>query len=381
MKILHVAPYFAPAWGYGGTPRAVFELARAQAQAGHQVTVLTTDVLNQSERTDSGHSCEAGFTVIRVPNWFNWLAWRVHLVTPKYLPSLILKLLEDPSVVVHLHEVRTILNWMVVRQLRGQPVTLSAWGTLPHHQSKSWAKKIYDLIFLPTILKSVALGTGQTQHECRVLVDHGVVNTAIIPLGVDTSFFQHLPSRTAARQFFSLDKKNQVVGYLGRFSPYKGLSELITAFELNWAKNHQLRLLLVGRDDGFAPQLQQLVANSPARQAISINPPLYDQDRLLLYQAADIFVSVPTVYEETATTCLEALCCGCPVITNHFAQIPMIKRSQGVFHISGGSGALAAAMKSALSTSRQVAVDHVRSTFDWASCAQLFITKYEGLFT
>jgi len=50
MKVLQVTPYFAPAWGYGGVPRSVYELSKALSRLNHQVTVLTTDALSERER-------------------------------------------------------------------------------------------------------------------------------------------------------------------------------------------------------------------------------------------------------------------------------------------------------------------------------------------
>lgn len=43
MRILHVVPSYLPAWRYGGPIRSVHGLARAQAAAGHEVKVLTTN--------------------------------------------------------------------------------------------------------------------------------------------------------------------------------------------------------------------------------------------------------------------------------------------------------------------------------------------------
>ncbi|MBD3265779.1 glycosyltransferase, partial [bacterium] len=43
MRIIHLIPYFPPANCFGGTPEAVYALARAQAQLGHEVYVITSD--------------------------------------------------------------------------------------------------------------------------------------------------------------------------------------------------------------------------------------------------------------------------------------------------------------------------------------------------
>ena len=50
MNLLHVIPYYAPAWAYGGVVRAATDLTRALAEAGHTVWVLTTDTLSPAAR-------------------------------------------------------------------------------------------------------------------------------------------------------------------------------------------------------------------------------------------------------------------------------------------------------------------------------------------
>src|SRR5215470_17302618 len=42
MRVLHVTPYFAPAFRYGGPPRSILGLCRALIAAGVDVEVFTT---------------------------------------------------------------------------------------------------------------------------------------------------------------------------------------------------------------------------------------------------------------------------------------------------------------------------------------------------
>src|SRR2546427_5824419 len=42
MRIVHVTPYFAPAFVYGGPPRSILGLCRALRRAGADVAVVTT---------------------------------------------------------------------------------------------------------------------------------------------------------------------------------------------------------------------------------------------------------------------------------------------------------------------------------------------------
>ena len=50
LRVLHVCPYHEAAWAYGGIPRVVSALSRAQAKRGHQVTVAVTDARDERSR-------------------------------------------------------------------------------------------------------------------------------------------------------------------------------------------------------------------------------------------------------------------------------------------------------------------------------------------
>ncbi|MCA9891104.1 MAG: glycogen/starch synthase, partial [Anaerolineae bacterium] len=69
MKIIHLTPYYAPAYAFGGVVRAVEGLAQALHRRSHQVKVLTTDAYDQRRRYD-GPAQETldGVDVLRARN-------------------------------------------------------------------------------------------------------------------------------------------------------------------------------------------------------------------------------------------------------------------------------------------------------------------------
>src|SRR5262245_42309667 len=59
LQILHVTPFYEPAWAYGGMARASSGLCRALARRGHAVTVATA-------RFDREHAAEETLGGVRV---------------------------------------------------------------------------------------------------------------------------------------------------------------------------------------------------------------------------------------------------------------------------------------------------------------------------
>jgi hypothetical protein len=53
VRVVHVCAYFAPAFVYGGPPRSVLGLCRAERDAGIDVRVVTTTANGDSELDDN----------------------------------------------------------------------------------------------------------------------------------------------------------------------------------------------------------------------------------------------------------------------------------------------------------------------------------------
>src|SRR5688572_22373533 len=130
MHILHITPYYAPAYAFGGVVRAVEGMARALVERGHSVTVLTTDALSPRQRCDGHEELRDGVKVVRVPNLLPRST--LNLSTPRRMAHIARTLIAQADA-VHCHEFRTVENLLVTPAARalGKPLLLSPHGTLP----------------------------------------------------------------------------------------------------------------------------------------------------------------------------------------------------------------------------------------------------------
>ena len=132
MRILQVTPYFAPAWAYGGPPRVMYDYAVGLVRLGHEVRVLTTDVLDGDRRAGPRHELLGGAEVTRFANLSNSLAWRRKKYLPLALPAALAREVARYDV-VHATDTRTFLTAaaQLGSGLRGVPFCLSAHGSRP----------------------------------------------------------------------------------------------------------------------------------------------------------------------------------------------------------------------------------------------------------
>lgn len=370
MKIMHIVQYFNPAWAYGGTPRAVFEIAKRQVKLGHDVTVLTTNAFDKSKILSAGQVTIDGIKVIRLRNLSNYLVWNYRLGIPAEIN--LTKINLEGLDIIHFHETRTILNMLVLYQIKRQRIIYSPWGTLPFNNQQPMIKKIFDALFLSKFKKRIDLSIAQNIHEKNVLNKFGFnKKIELIPLGIELNFFKNLPERSDARKKLRLKEGDKVFLFLGRFTKAKGLGLLIESFKKVSEKTINLKLLLVGRDDGFLRQI-----NSKKNEKIIISGPLYGNDRLMAYSAADYFIFTPTVYEETATACLEALACNLPVIVTRQAQIPYLNFEDGALEVDAEINKVSEAIETFLSTAPKVNRKKIADNFDWDKVVGRLITSY-----
>ena len=317
MRILHLTPYYAPAYAFGGVVRAVEGIAASLVKRGHDVTILTTDALDQRQRYP-GPSDETvdGLRALRRPNVWPWLRGRLNLSTPRSMKRTAEALL--PTVdVVHIHEFRTLENLLVtpVAQRLDKPIVLSPHGTLNLDTGRGRLKTVWDRLLSPSLALRVdhvvalshaeraeaeALwrGFGKRQRPTRF---------SVIPNGVDLPAFDQRKLAADFRERYNLGDSPTVL-YMGRLQKRKGVDVLVEAFKA--AGVEDASLLIVGPDEGMLPTLRALADGHPR---IVFTGYLDGEARLGGLAAGDVF-ALPAIGEGQPMAALEAMAAGMPVV-------------------------------------------------------------------
>lgn len=320
MNILHVTPYYAPAYAFGGVTRVVEGLARAQAAHGHAVTVLTTDALSQGARWQGPAETRAdGVRVLRARNRSLWLRGHANLSTPQGFASLAERALEQAEI-VHVHELRTVEALAVIPRaaVRRLPVLLSPHGTLTRTTGRGLLKAGWDALFGRRLARGVntvvALNAAEAEDAAALWAQFGLPapDTALVPNGIDPAELM-MEGGSAFRALYGLGE-DVVCLFLGRLHPRKGVLALAQAFAQ--ANVPGARLVFAGADDGALAGLRPLLG-----ERIIYAGFLQGAQRLAALDAADVF-ALPATGEGQSIAALEAMAVGLPLLLSPGCHLP-----------------------------------------------------------
>ncbi len=389
MRILHVVPYYAPAWGFGGVVRAVHGLAGAQAAQGHAVTVLTTDVGDGGRRLPDGEEMLDGVRVLRCRNALPALR-RLNLSSPPGLGNALRMMLPQVDI-LHLHEFRTVENlWALALSRRGNlPVVLSPHGTLGYGAGRRWIKRGWDLLPGRWSARRIDHVVALTMDEatevhaiwqklgCRLPA--GAVS--VIPNGVDPAAFATLPPRGTFRRRYGLAADTPLILFMGRLHIRKGAHYLVQAL----AHLPGVWLAVVGPDEGQGAALRALASQCDVAERVVFTGLLTGTDKLAALADATL-LALPAVGEGLPVVVLEAMAAGLPVAISDGCHLPeVIQAGAGVRLASLEAGAIAAAIAPLLADSaRQEAMGRVgraliTERFTWDRVAGEMAALYRQL--
>lgn len=148
----------------------------------------------------------------------------------------------------------------------------------------------------------------------------------VVPCGVDTKLFKPIPP-AEARARLGLPSDHQMVLFVGRVEPLKGIDTLLRAMALlvrdlpDWQR--RLCVSIIGGDAAAnsAAVNEEMKRLKRLRAELGISDLVVflgaqDQDALNVYYSAAEVLVMPSHYESFGMVALEAMACGTPVIAS-----------------------------------------------------------------
>lgn len=315
MNILHVVPSFVPCYSHGGVVNASYQIAKKQAENGHNVTVYTTDSCQERLKFENNYDVDVdGINVFYFKNISNTFKNKVTIDTPLSLINYLKKNINDFDI-IHIHEHRHSLAIAAHRYAKKNniPYVLQAHGSVLPFFQKEKLKEIFDKIWGFDILHDASKVFALTEIEKNQYLKMGVSsnNIEIVPLGINLDEYDELPSKGKFKTKYNIHSDDKLILFLGRIHEIKGLDLLIKSF--NKLSNDNVKLAIVGGDSGFKEELEKLIDNFDLNDKVIFPGVLTGNDKREALIDCDIFV-MPSKYESFTTSGLEAMACSKPLV-------------------------------------------------------------------
>jgi glycosyltransferase involved in cell wall biosynthesis len=391
-NILHVSPYYAPAWSYGGVVRSVSGLAEAQIRAGHKVVVLTTDARDRAGRPLPSQELLGGVLVLRAHNLSRTLRDRLNVSTPAGIGAISREVIHAQDIdVVHCHEFRTVENLLTAPSTAkvGVPLVLSPHGTLPYETGRGWAKRSWDRLVGQRVAmcfdQLIALTPVEAEHAgclwSRLGLSLDAVQIHIVPNGVNLPPAARRDEIAAFRNRWHLGNGSTAI-FVGRLAARKGLGILLDAFAELAAEDPEARLLIVGPDGGQRGRIVQRSRARGVNDRVVLTGYLQGNELQNALNASDFFV-LPALGEGHPMAALEALASGLPVIAPPHCGLDLIEDWGAGMVVQPETVPLAAAMRrlsapDLRATMAEGAVALVKTHFTWRNVQRQIDAAYQA---
>ena len=377
MRVLHVTPYFSPAYRYGGPPRSILGLCRALGAAGVDVEVFTTTANGDQPLAPAPEGVvHEGVRARYFP-----LGWPRRYWRASGLRSALKRAAADADL-VHVHGLWNMTSWAGVAAARaaGKPYIVSPRGMLQpearqrHREMKSiayWGIERANL-------RGAALLHATSALEGRELTQYGPP-VMLIPNGV--ALPQASPETIAAiRARAGLRDGDEAVTFLGRLHPIKRLDLLAEAFAIVHHARPGTRLVIAGPDEGgYRREVEAMFA--PVSAATSWLGSVDSDEIAALLASTEVLVQCSDS-ESFGMSVAEALSAGVPVVVTRnsgWAEIDAIRCGFSVAHepVAIGDGILRVLEHGDRAGLRTRARDWARKTFTWNAIGTSMLMAYE----
>lgn len=245
------------------------------------------------------------------------------------------------------------------------------------------AARLYRRIGYPRtaeVADAIIINSESLRSEVHKHLNVDPSKLRLIPEAVDHDLFRpgnraEAQGRLAER--YGIDQP--FVLFVSSLWPYKNCEGLLRAFALAKPDLADRRLVVVGpgRDKTYVGELQALAAQLGIAQDVSWVGGVPLQETVDFYRAADVFV-YPSHNETFGLTILEAMACGCPVVTSDRSAMPETAGGAAVLADPNDPRSIGQAILQACDTAEELQAKGLAraSEFTWAQTAKQTLEVY-----
>ncbi|HYL57289.1 MAG TPA: glycosyltransferase [Candidatus Acidoferrales bacterium] len=306
-RVLHVSPFFVPAWCYGGMVESAYQASRHLARSGAAVRVLTTDANGPGKALDaesmSRYAHGERFEVTYCPR----------VARQSVSPAMLVALTEHVrwADIVHLHAAYsfpTIPTLLAARMLK-RPVVWSPHGALQRwdRSRRTTLKSLWDKLCRLVAPERLTMQVTSEQEAVETRARFAGATIALVTNGVEVPATVNRPPRGPRLR----------LGFLGRLDPKKGVENLLAACRIVKDKRvpaFSLEIAGAGTRE-YEERLRGEIARRELESEVTMLGDIRGTEKQRMLERTDVLV-VPSYTENFGNVIAEALAHGAGVIAS-----------------------------------------------------------------
>lgn len=327
MKILVVVPALGNI--YGGPSKSVVELTQALGKKGIDVDLVTTNA-NGSDRLNVPLDCWIEKESYRL-RYFSYIAFKDYKISWS-----LTKWLWQNAKNYDLVHTNAIFSYAILPaywacKKDNVPYMVTPRGMLePWALSyKAWKKKFYyALLEKPALDRANAIQMLASTEAQRTESLNIKAPFTIIPNGVHRQDFEALVSPDFFYEQFPETRDKQLIIFLGRIDPKKGLDLLGKAMGQVSRQFPKAHLVVAGSDNiGFLPTAKQYFAENNCLDRVTFAGLLTGELKYSALAAADVYVA-PSYSEGFSMSVLEGMASGLACVITTGCNFPEAEKAK-----------------------------------------------------
>ena len=326
MRMLMAIPYFSPAYAFGGSVTVAETIVEGFLAAGHDVTVATTDVLDETKRLPvDAPPVPEGANVVRFRNVHHRLASQAMGFAPRGMRAWLAANVRHYDVVL-LQDFYSAVSVMSARAAvrANVPFVLQPHGTLSAapERGRSVVKRAFLSAFGRRTVRDATALMHSSEHERDDFLAVGAApdRLAAMPLPLD------LPPEHATAD----DKADRpTVAYVGRLHEIKGIDRLIDAVAIARRDVPDLMLDITGPGERYQRQLETQVRSAGLDGAVLFRGYAPVEEKLSAVRRSHAFALLSRS-EGLPMAALEAMACAVPVVLSEGCHLNEVHDRAGL---------------------------------------------------
>lgn len=204
-------------------------------------------------------------------------------------------------------------------------ITIHDLAFLTYPESFTLENKLYFTVFLKHSIKQASRIIADSHATKKDIIQYFHVpenKIRVIHLGVDAIFSRQPDAPEFLKTKYSLHQP--YILFAGLITPRKNLERILTAFaDFKSKYKTQHIFVIVGEKGWLYDSVFALIKKLGIEKDIRYIGHVPDEELPFFYSAADM-LTFPSLYEGFGLPILEAMACGCPVITSKVSSMPEV---------------------------------------------------------